>query len=211
MTATDRDDDRRRAEDLLVLRVNNRLTAEEAAELDRLLADHPDLAAEEDFLRAIKSEVEARDPGTSPGEFGLARLRRAIAEEEAPAPPEAQAPADDKVVPLRPAGRVWRITAIAASLMLAVQVAGMLSYPEEMLRLAGGGAEQRTGPVLVVAFQPDATEAEIRTLLVGAELTIIDGPSALGLYRLAARDDTHATQALAALQGAPEIESAERE
>ena len=51
---------------------------------------------------------------------------------------------------------------------------------------------------LQVVFTPDATEAEIRTLLFEAGATIVDGPSALGVYRLDAEDPDAALEALQA-------------
>lgn len=40
-----------------------------------------------------------------------------------------------------------------------------------------------------VAFVPAASEAEIRNLLLAAGLRLVDGPSALGIYRIARTDD----------------------
>ena len=58
---------------------------------------------------------------------------------------------------------------------------------------------------LVVGFAPDATEERIRSLLVGQDLEIVAGPSALGLYRLDVRDGGDLTAVTAALRAATAI------
>ncbi|MEM1307556.1 MAG: hypothetical protein AAGG99_08530, partial [Pseudomonadota bacterium] len=58
------------------------------------------------------------------------------------------------------------------------------------LELASGqdSAVIDTSLTLRVAFAGSATEADIRALLLDLNLVIIDGPSAIGLYTLAALD-----------------------
>lgn len=51
---------------------------------------------------------------------------------------------------------------------------------------------------LAIVFAPGATESDIRTLLRGRALRLVDGPSALGVYRVDAPDEAD----LAALQQA---------
>ena len=45
---------------------------------------------------------------------------------------------------------------------------------------ASGDTQKR----LTVAFQPDATQAEVSNLLIDLELEIVEGPTAIGLYKL---------------------------
>ena len=59
--------------------------------------------------------------------------------------------------------------------------------------------------VLTVSFQPEATEGAISALLREKGLVIVDGPSALGLYRLAVPFDTPLDEAAAYLGEATEI------
>lgn len=42
---------------------------------------------------------------------------------------------------------------------------------------------------VAIAFRPDATEAEIRAVLVAADATVVAGPSAVGIYRLTLNRD----------------------
>ncbi len=210
MTDHEKDDEaHRRVEELLPWRLTDRLSPEERAEVDAALDRDPALREELRFLEGVRDEVVARDVTNSPGDFGLARLRRAVSEEQdAARTPNASTVTE---MPSR-TGRVWRYAAIAACVLVAVQTAGILINPEMVMRLAGGSIEVRRGPVLVVAFRPETTEAEIRALLLDLDLTIVDGPSALGLYRVAAADETAASRAIVALGGATKVvESVERE
>ena len=211
MTDSDIDTLRARAEELLLLRMNGRIATDEQEELDALLDAHPEFAEAEEFLAALKTELAARESAPSPGEFGLARLKRAIAEQVRDASPKAASKTETNVVTL-PArvAPVWRYAAIAAMLLLTVQTVGVFTNPEGVLRLAGGPGTHIEGPVFTVAFVPEASETEIRTLLISLDLSIISGPSALGLYQVAALMEVPAEPILNALDAAPVVESVER-
>lgn len=188
----------RRLEELLPFAANGTLDPEERAELDAALAADARLAAELKFVEALRDEVRAREVTASPGELGLARLRRAIATEAPAAPVAARA-------------NWWKVAAVAASALLAVQSAAVLVAPGDVVRLAGGGGveapmDSGAGPVLTVAFRADATEAALRQALVAAGVTIVDGPSALGLYRVAPLPGVDAAAAEAALRAAAPVE-----
>jgi hypothetical protein len=160
----------RAEEELLPFLANGTLQGEEKARAEAAVAADPALAAELATLRAIRAAMQEEALPQSPGAFGQARLMREIAREAKASRP----------------GWVWPGLAAAAVLLLAVQTA--VIWRDDGLRLADGGVETAEGPVLTVAFAGTATEAEIRALLLELDLTIVAGPSALGLYRLAARD-----------------------
>jgi anti-sigma factor RsiW len=188
----------------LPFHVNGTLSAPEAAEIEAWLARDDAARAEARALAAIRAGMQA-EAVRSPGAFGLARLMREVDREPAavaaaPAPPAAPR-------------RLWLWQAVAAVALMALVGQAVLGT---LPRGAGGGFElagapppaaEATGPVLVVAFAPAATEAEIRELLLAAGVEIVAGPSALGLYRLAGAD---AAAALAVLQGSAIVESVER-
>jgi len=189
------------AERLLVFLANGTLEGEERAAVQAAVEADPDLARELDALRNIRATMQAETPARLPGEFGLARLMRDIGNEARAAEP---APA--------PRGRLWRYAAVAAVALFAVQTALIWTQPDAVIDLAGGGIERVEGPAFTVAFQPEAREAEIRALLLEAGLVIVDGPSALGLYTLAAPETETAQAALETLLARPDlVESAEPE
>ena len=60
---------------------------------------------------------------------------------------------------------------------------GSLTTASGEIGSATGGAE--ADRVLQVTFRPDATEASIRALLLDVAAVLVDGPSAIGVYRIA--------------------------
>lgn len=170
--------------------VNGTLDAQAMAEMDALLAEDALLQAELDDLRAIRADMQAEEV-RSPGEFGLARLMRDAGATEAGT--QAQHPAEVQQLHSAPAPNrtwMWQIAAVAAFVALIGQnVLGLAPFGGTQNTPANEGgfvmAGAETAPSLVVSFAPDATESQIRGLLLDLGLEITSGPSALGLYRLA--------------------------
>lgn len=152
---------------LLPFWINGSLSPDEAAAVAAAVAANPALAAEAAFLRGLRDRMQAEAPGYSPGEIGLARLKRSIA------------------LPAAPPRRVSLATAAA----LALLTAGLGFAAQTLLRPAPVEYIQASGDTdgaaLLVAFQPTAPAQAISQTLLAEGLTILDGPSALGLYRLA--------------------------
>ena len=184
-------------EALLVFLANGTLEGDERAAVEAAVAADPALQTELAALKAIRAQMQDEAPGASPGEFGLARLMRDVEAE----PRQVAAPATP--------ARLWRVAAVAAIALLAVQTVFVWTAPDAVYDLAGGGVESATGPALTVGFAPEATEGEIRALLLELELTIVDGPSALGLYTLAAPDAAARDAALSRLSGTALVETAD--
>lgn len=181
----------------LAFLVNGSLSEAEAAEIEAFLAEDALLAAERDALAAIRTEMQA-EVHRSPGEFGLARLMREIGRDGG-GPVEIPS----NVVPLR--SRTWMWQAAAAIAVVALLAQNFLPHGQNA---AGGGyvlAGAQEPGALVVAFAPGASEAGIRALLQGADLEIVAGPSALGLYRLDLREGGDLAAATAALRAAGDI------
>ncbi|MGI3184498.1 hypothetical protein [Nioella aestuarii] len=191
--------------ELLPFRANGTLEGADLAAVDAALAEDADLRAELAALTAIRQTMQAEEVA-SPGEFGLARLMRDVDAETRVAAPVA---ANDNVVPLMRL-RIWQV---AAAVVLAVGIgfnlqqvgpgtAPMDSAEPAGFTLASGGSAAD----FTVVFAPDATEAELRALLLEAGLEIVSGPSALGIYGLGLIDAEASDAALAALSASAIVE-----
>lgn len=184
----------------LAFLVNGTLSEAEAAEIEAFLAEDAQLVAERDALTAIRAGMQAEET-RSPGEFGLARLLR-DAGRDGGGPVEIPT----NVVPLR--SRTWMWQAAAAVAVLALLTQTFLSRDTGVPASGGGGyvlAGAAEPGALVVGFAPGATEARIREVLLSADLEIVAGPSALGLYRLDVLEGGDLTTAAAALRAAGDI------
>jgi len=174
--------------------VNGTLSARDRAEIEALMAEDALLAAEHDALAAIRAGMQAEDI-RSPGDFGLARLMRDATREGTASAAPARAPARS---------RMWQAAAAVAVVGLLAQTFYLRDTGApgpEGYRLAGAGAPG----ALVVSFVPEATEAGIRGLLLDADLEIVAGPSALGLYRLDVVEGGDLSAAAQALRAARDI------
>lgn len=178
---------------LLPFYLNRTLDDAERAEVERALAADAALRDELGVLSALRDAVRAEGPDWSPGDLGLARLRREIG----------GAPR-----------RSWTRTAaaLAAAFALGAALTAILARFEVLpdgVTYEQAGAPV-SGTVLVVAFRDGATAAEIADLLLSQDATIIDGPSAIGLYHLSLPADADAAAAAQNLLAAGSIvESAE--
>ncbi len=194
-------------ETLLTFKANGTLDGDELAQLDAALTEDADLRADLAALEAIRETMQAEEVA-SPGEFGLARLMRDV-EAEGPRFAPEPAAANDNVVPLSRL-RIWQV---AAAVILAVGVAfniPQLSGPSSMeadpagFSLASG--EEAATVDFTVTFAPDATEAEIRALLLEVDAEIVSGPSALGFYGVALLGSSADDDARAALVASTIVE-----
>ncbi|MEL6376001.1 MAG: hypothetical protein AAFQ04_02240 [Pseudomonadota bacterium] len=182
---------REEVEALLVFLANGSLEGEEREAVEAAVDADPDLQAQLQALKAMRESMQKEAEVQSPGEFGLARLLRDIEAETMTAPPAANIPAPP---------RFWKIAAMVVFGLFIAQTAYLGLSDGSGFELAGEEESIGVGPTLVVAFNPDATEAQIRALMLELDLMIIDGPSALGLYTLAATDEAARTAALSALK-----------
>ena len=175
---------------LLPFLANDTLTGDERADVEAEVAKDADLQAELAALRAIRDTMQAEDH-ESPGEFGLARLMR-DAEGAAQAPVAANSPS-------RPI--LWQI---AAAILLAVVLGQAFITSrsgEPGFELAGGDA------AFEITLEADATEAEIRALLLDAGVEIVSGPTEMGAYQLAPLGGVSEADAAATLAASDLIES----
>lgn len=160
--------------ELLPAYVAGRLSASERAKVEAAVAADGRLAADLAFYRAMQQQVRATaEAGAPPGQFGWARLQKAIRASTPSAPSRAK--------------EAWRIAAIALAGVVGVEsfllAAGAFNPPApRYVPVAQAPAEGELS--LSVAFAPEATEAALRALLVETNATIVAGPTAIGFYEL---------------------------
>lgn len=180
-----------KVEEMLPWYVNGTLTADERETVEAYLAQVPEARDEVAFLRRLRDEVKARQPTTTPGEFGLKRLERQIEKE--------------RKARWRSAGP-WRAAAIAATLVVLIQGAFLFQGWRSGDEFVTTGTGDRSAVVLQMTFDPQATEAEIRQVLQTVDAHLVSGPGALGVYRVvledvAPDDEAAIQQAMNTLQG----------
>lgn len=181
-------------EALLPFWVNETLDDADKTRVQQALAANPDLQVEVDVLRRLREDMKSQPLPQSPGEFGLARLNRTL---------------DQQRGQTRRAAWVLPLTLAAGICLAAVGLSVLAPKPAgpEFVQASGEGAEA----VFVVSLAQTATVAQMAQLLDDNDLLIIDGPSALGLYRLAILGDSDPGPILETLLAAGDIvTSAER-
>ena len=164
------------SEDELMDYVRGAASAGLAGRIEALMARDTGLRAEIALMRGLRPALKGADSSQPPGEFGWRRLEAAIRRGEGQRRHAA--------APRRTA--VWRI----AAAFLGVAVLGQAAYiasisttvDDAVYRTAFNAAESH---VLGIAFAPGATAGETGDLLRAVNARVIDGPSALGLYRVA--------------------------
>lgn len=186
--------DRREIEELLPFLANGTLEGDEKARVEDAVQNDAGLAGELAALIAMRDTMKAEEGTQSPGEFGHARLMRALENEM----PEQMAPSQAAPKQSRPL--FWQIAAAVLCAALLGQAVWNSGADDGDYTLAGGGEA-----ALTVTFNPDATEDQIRNLLLDAGVEIVGGPSALGLYELAPLDDVPLDEAVSVLEDNLEI------
>lgn len=119
------------------------------------------------FLAGLRERVKASAEVGVPDEIGLKRLLREM-----------------RRAPIGP-GIGWLRPALAAAIAVIVLQTGVIAHlwtREPVFEPLGGPLHE--GVVLQVRFDPAAPEARIRALLQENDATLVDGPGALGIYRV---------------------------
>jgi anti-sigma factor RsiW len=178
---------RNEIEQLLPFLANGTLEGAERDAVEAAVAGDPALQSELTALRAIRETLQAEE-AFSPGDMGLARLMRAV---------------DDEQVTHQPSSRpyIWQF---AAAMLLAVVVGQALWFAQPD---GGPGYELAGRAAFEISVVETTPEADLRALLLQAGVEIIAGPSALGLYALQPLEGVTETEARAVLQASPLIES----
>ena len=176
-------------DDLLPWLANGTLGGAERLEVEAHLATCERCRRELAFLESLREGVAGLEGAEAPGEFGLKRLMQELRRR-----------------PQAAARRRWLAPALAASIAVITLQGVMLA---QMWTHQGGivllGRETPDAVVLQIRFEPHATEADMRAALQAVGATLIDGPGALGIYRVrlsagASGKSMEASQAIAILE-----------
>jgi hypothetical protein len=179
-----------RFDELLPFYVNGTLNADDRAWIEHYLREHPLAANEVNWLRSVQATTQNEAVPVS-SEVGLERaLRRIHGERAAAAPVQAPLSAVERLrnwlSRLFPAPMLKPALAgaLAVIALQTVVITSMVGEREEMSPTRNprpfGMTEQ--GPYVKVSFRSDATEADIRMLLLDVQANIASGPGQLGDY-----------------------------
>ena len=160
-------------EELLPWFVNKTLSTEEHHTVKQHLESCPQCQQEVALLQQMRRQIKETST-KSPGDIGLNRLLGTIRKD--PTIPD---------VSQKTSVSWWQTGfAIAASLIIVIQ-AGLLIdawyISKPVIPLTGS---QEHGLVLQVSFTPSTTEPQMREVITAIHGKFIDGPSALGIYRI---------------------------
>ncbi|HET7785519.1 MAG TPA: zf-HC2 domain-containing protein [Myxococcales bacterium] len=165
-------DEHERMSELLPWYVNATLDAREAAQVERHLASCADCREESERFRAI---ARGQEEGWAPSPAHFARITARI---DAPSFWQRLA-SSFRHTPLTVR---WAFGLQGAALAALVAVVALRPQVFETLSRPPAAASSRAR--LHVVFASDLTEEGMRRLLQGAHATIVDGPSAEGVYTL---------------------------
>lgn len=195
--------------------------------LNKNLAAHPEIREELLWLQATRQQVHTQAYAAVPNlDAGLEALMQRIAQEQSATLKSTQHTAKPSwLVLLRQQGVDFfnkintllnlRSPAFAMSVAVVMVIqAGIIAslfmqQPANQMPLSGDSSLSVPSDQhkITIAFRPNATEQDIRQLLVSVNAQLIAGPSALGLYEVAI-DKDHASAAIAQLRAAtPIVES----
>jgi anti-sigma factor RsiW len=200
-----------RFDELLPFYVNGTLNADDRTWIEHYLREHPLAANELHWLRSVQATTQQEAVPVS-SEVGLERALRRIHGERAAAAP-AQAPLSSagrlrewfsRLVPgpmLKPA----LAGALAVIALQAVVITAMVGERDDtgLIRTLPPASAAEQGVFVKVNFRPNATEADIRMLLLDAQANIASGPGQLGDYYV--RVPAWQVDAVQALLGASAI------
>ena len=200
-----------RFDELLPFYVNGTLNADDRTWIEHYLREHPLAANELNWLRSVQTMTQQEVVPVS-AEVGMERAMQRIRGERAQATPAATTSFVERVrdwlsrmVP-QPMLKPALAGALAVIALQAVVITSMVGEREDtsLIRTPTtpiNVAEQ--GAFVKVNFRPDATEADIRMLLIDAQANIASGPGQLGDYYV--RVPAWQVDAVQALLGASAI------
>ena len=224
-------------QELLPWYASSQLPADDAQRVEQHLHVCEQCRQDLQWERDLRAETQAdagRDALALPEgvdmERAWARMMPALGAQEPGAGTHVQAPAADPISaapatppaapPLSP-HRWWRggaanqpsllRWAVAAQLVLIVGLVALLARPDEppaAYHVLGNGAGGTATGNLVVMFQPNTTERELRRILQAQGARMVDGPTVTDAYLLSVPDENR-DRALQALRANPAVKLAE--
>ncbi len=184
-------DDSAHPDELLPWYVNGTLEGPERERVEKHLESCRRCRDEAAWLARLREQIKAEGGADAPGELGLRRLMRQVRDSEAKT---------------RARRLQWWQPALAAAVVVIVIQSVLLVKPwqEAETGIVPLGM-QVSGAVVQVEFAPTATEAQIREVLQAVDGIIVEGPGALGIYRIRLQgispaDDARVAAAVAALR-----------
>jgi len=193
--------------ELLLDYSKGRLDEADMLDVQHAAAGSEEIAAELALYEGLSRAGAGQEySDTAPGEMGWARLAKLIdAYEAAEQLPVA---ANDN------SGRFWRYATFALGFIVLGQV-GFQFIGADQNSVNDKPFVPVTAPAAAfatqVVFQPSASEAAIRELLLENKAQIVSGPSSIGIYEISFENEDGLTAGLERLKQAPEIvESATR-
>ena len=152
---------------------NGTLDADEAATVEAHLAECADCRAEAEADRVLAREVAALDPAVAQGWSALdARLGEKTSRSSSPVS------FLHRRVPV-----AWMVAGQAAAVALAVVIAVPLATPNQTYHALGSAPANEAGNVVIV-FQPEVSERDMRSALLRSDARVVDGPNESGAYVL---------------------------
>jgi len=150
---------------LLPFYVNGSLTAEQNHNVEQHLQTCERCRNEIQFLAKLREQVKHAVSVQAPGELGLRRLMR-----------------DVKRGKTRSSMSRWYKPAFAAAILVIVLQTAVFLHQQSTPQTYTPLGTSQVG--IQITFTPTASEAQIRALMNQVHARIIDGPGALGIYRI---------------------------
>lgn len=206
----------RQAWDLIPWFVNGSAPDSRSESLEHHLRECPECRAEVEAQRAIMQAMKTRPLVENMPHGSLQKLwARIDAQPAAPAELPVSAETEEGTRQRSPRLVVWLAAAIAMqALLLGAVTLLLLRLPpdEAAYRTVSSPAAITAAPSVRAVFAPDMTLGELQALLERASLRIVSGPTAEGVYTLAATQASAAadvSRALALLRSHPATRFAE--
>jgi hypothetical protein len=174
-----------RFHDLLPWHINGTLEKDQREWVDQYVSGHPQARAELRWHESLQTKMRENVPSVSP-DIGLDRFMARIRQEH-------RAKTPTLMQRLNAFFSGFGMTpAFAATAVLVLVQAGVIAnlllqrshLEEDYSAVRSLPAPIAVGPVLQVSFKPEATEREIRLLLVSIGARLVGGPGQLGNYIL---------------------------
>lgn len=172
-------------EEMLPWLINGTLAEAEREALECALTKSKKLRNEKVFLTKLQQQIKQQERPDVPVEFAWQKMKRQIADEK-----------KQQVISTGNSQREnrWRYIAMAASILLVIQSSSLLvswnqDGPYTPLSSHSSGAKTNAAQ-FTVQFVETATALDIQQLLREYQLSVISGPSSIGLYRVSGPTDS---------------------
>ena len=173
------------ADRLLPWWVNGTLEDEEREQVAHHLAECVQCQREVQWLRTLQAEVTSETTASTDTPRAMQRLRRRMRSAKAPSAPS-------PATPRRGWGRRdrWLAWVVAAQAVIVVGLGGVVMHNHQAVgQYRTLSSPDSRGALLVVTFDPQMTESQMRELVRSNETRIVGGPTEAGAYLLSVSPD----------------------